>query len=419
MDASARIGPLIVIMLALLSSLPLPSPASPASGEDAVSLNRRGVELFRAGNLEEARRSFEEALDREPGFEEATRNLAHTLASLGNLGFQSGDLESAEEMLSEAIGLWGEEADFHVLLAAVYFRRGELYAARRSAEDALNLDEANSRALELVGDLDYQEGYLNRAVSRWEDALEVKGSHPSRLQSKIDRARRELDAEGGFEREVSVHFSLQHDGPVSRQLTAAVLDELERLYDEIGRELGTYPRGDIPVIIYSKVLFTEITRSPLWVAGTFDGKIRIPTGGLASEADIGRLRPVLAHELVHAFLRSMASRGLPLWFEEGLAKHFEGMPTPAVVEYLDRRELPLPSSLDQINLWLRGGGPSVETAYLSALLAVRAIIDDEGFWTVRRIVEAAGRGTPFEEALFQEARLEPWELEERWKSSLP
>ena len=115
----------------------------------------------------------------------------------------------------------------------------------------------------------------------------------------------------------------------------------------------------------------------------------------------------------------MASRGLPLWFEEGLAKHFEGIETSAAAQYLDRHNLPLPSSLSQVDLWLRGRGGSVEAGYLAALLAVRVLIDDEGFWTVRRIIESVGRGIPFEEALQQEARLQTWELEERWKSALP
>ena len=50
----------------------------------------------------------------------------------------------------------------------------------------------------------------------------------------------------------------------------------------------------------------------------------MPVGGLQTEEDSRRLEPVLAHELTHAFIRANVPGRLPLWFEEGLAGHFEG-----------------------------------------------------------------------------------------------
>jgi tetratricopeptide (TPR) repeat protein len=408
--------PVASLFLALLCITP---PAPTAGAAEVSDLMRRGAELFRAGQFKEAARQFEEALDKDPLSETARRSLGHALASAGQQKYRAGDLESAREYLEGAIDQWPEEPAFHLLLGVVSFHSGDLYGARRAVEEVLALDEGNPQGHELLGDIYYQEGYLTRAIPEWESALETPGPHSSRLRARIDRAERESDAESGFGRDVSVHFTLQYDDTVPRGVADAILQEMEDAYDSIGSELGSYPSTDIPVILYSKILFTEITRKPLWVAGTFDGKIRVPVRGLSSPGDVARIRPILIHELAHAFILAIAPRGLPLWFQEGLAKHFEGAPTSGAEAYLERHGGSFPRTLHGLNGGLRGRGGSVEASYLAALLAVRLIIDEEGFWTVRRVLESVGKGVPFEEAFREETRLETLEFQERWLSSLP
>jgi hypothetical protein len=380
---------------------------------------RSGLDLFRAGRFEEAAEEFEDAIREDPSSPEPLRSLAHTLAALGQQKLLKGDLESASRYFEEAVDKWPDEAAFQFLLAVAYFRSADYYGARRAAEEALDLEEDHFGSRELLGDIYYQDGYLNRAIPEWEAALEAGAPRPSQLREKIARAEREYDAESGFGRDVSAHFTLQYDDPVPRDMVKAILDYLEEAYDEIGEELGTYPSGDIPVILYSKILFTEITRSPLWVAGSFDGKIRLPVGGLSDPRAVAHLRPVLTHELAHAFIRTMAPGGLPLWFEEGLAKHFEGLTTERAETLLQGTGVPPPRTFEALTAGLRGRGGSVKVSYLAALLAVRLLIEDEGFWTVRRILEAVGQGQTFQEALQGEARLDLAEFEEKWHSSLP
>ncbi len=412
---STTSAPPVAVLAALLTGFFLF--ALQAHGSEG-SAAREGADLFRAGRLEEAAGKFREALEEDPSSREIRRSLAHTLASLGQRSIQAGDLQSASDYLEEAVEAWPDEAAFHFLLAVASFRRGDLYDARRSVEEALDLDGDHRPSRELLGDIYYQEGYLTRAIPEWEQAMEGGGPEAHRLQAKIERAGKESDAESGFGRDVSVHFTLQYDGPVSRETVRAVLDILEEAYSEIGGELGSYPSGDIPVILYSKILFTEITRSPMWVAGTFDGKIRIPVGGVSGAGQAPHLRPILTHELAHAFIRAMATTGLPLWFEEGLAKHFEGIPTERAEEILGGHG-DVPSSFSGLNSGLRGRGQAVKSSYLASLLAVRTLIDSEGFWTVRRILEGVGEGLPFDEAFREETGMEVGEFEERWRSNLP
>ena len=157
------------------------------------------------------------------------------------------------------------------------------------------------------------------------------------LRAKLDRVGRELSAEGGFGRDVSRHFTIQYDGPVPREVARTALLLLEEAYDRLWRDFGRSPQHDMPVILYTRGLFDEITRSPAWVGGTYDGKIRVPVGGLQTESDARRLEPILAHELTHAFIRANVPGRLPLWFEEGLAGHFEGTPAEAALRTPARR----------------------------------------------------------------------------------
>jgi tetratricopeptide (TPR) repeat protein len=372
---------------------------------------RRADQFYSQGNLEEAQALYEETLRSDPSSRHALRGLALTLNSLGEKRYRAGDLNGAADYLEEAIEHWPREATFHLNLGLVHFHRGELYGARREAEKALEIREGHPQAHELLGDISYQEGYLSRALPEWEAAMESGGAHSSRLGAKIEKARRELEAESSFGREVSVHFTLQYDDSVPDDLADAVLEELEEAYDMLGDELGSYPEGDIPVILYPRIVYTEITMNPLWVAGSFDGKIRLPLSGLRSPGEVARIRPILTHELSHAFIRGMAPRGLPPWFQEGLAEHFEGYSTEQAVAHFGRYGRAAPRTLRGIDDGLRGRAGPVEASYLASLVAVRILIEEEGFWSVRRILEAVGSGTPFRTALEEEARRTLAELE--------
>ena len=61
--------------------------------------------------------------------------------------------------------------------------------------------------------------------------------------------------------------------------------------------------------------------APVWAAAVFDGRIRVPIrGALAHPEELDR---VLSHELAHAFVHSIAPRGVPVWLNEGIAMFFE------------------------------------------------------------------------------------------------
>ena len=71
----------------------------------------------------------------------------------------------------------------------------------------------------------------------------------------------------------------------------------------------------ITVILYPLQEFREVTQAPENVAGLYDGKIRVPLGGLQRVDDAARR--LLVHELTHAFVHSKTRGNCPTWRRSG------------------------------------------------------------------------------------------------------
>ncbi len=99
------------------------------------------------------------------------------------------------------------------------------------------------------------------------------------------------------------------EGPAEAELADRAVTALEADYWRIGTALSMYPTGVITVILYTREQFRDITKSPSWAGGSFDGRIRVPVqGALQNSVEFER---VLAHEFTHALIQSVAARGVP------------------------------------------------------------------------------------------------------------
>jgi tetratricopeptide (TPR) repeat protein len=215
------------------------------------------------------------------------------------------------------------DADFlepRVGYALAQIALGEDDLALSVVLDALAREPGQPTLLELLGDLQNREEKVEEAVRSWKEAF--RHSANDRLRDKILKAERELHVGRDYALSLSSHFNLRYDGEVDLELADAVIDFLEEQYWGMADRFDYAPNQPITVVLYPTRQFRDVTQLPEWVGGVYDGKIRVPLGGL------GRLDPVaegvLRHELTHAFVHAKSRGQCPRWLHEGLAQLLEG-----------------------------------------------------------------------------------------------
>ena len=274
------------------------------------------------------------------------------------------------------------------------FLLGRPTVAQQSLEHALALAPQLTQASLLLGDLLYRGSDLDGAIRVYESALEYARDDKT-LNARLETLRREAALHRGFFQSQGSHFVVLFEGPSDEELVRSAVDLLEAACWRIGGALAVYPERLLTVILYTQEQFRDITRSPLWAAGAYDGRIRVPVRGV--RADSRELERVLAHEFTHALVQSVAPRGVPAWLSEGLAVLFEPTGDGWATEQLSSSARRLP--LDR----LAGGfvdlsGAEARLAYAQSASAVRALVDHGGAWAVVALLQDIAAGDNFETA---------------------
>jgi hypothetical protein len=150
--------------------------------------------------------------------------------------------------------------------------------------------------------------------------------------------------------------------------------------------------------------------------GAFDGRIKIPAGGVTKR------RPSLKRRSftnTHVALVKRISKGSPEWLNEGLAQYEEGRDISGYADYLKNV-----ASTGKVRLkHLEGSFMGLDTqsaslAYLISLSATSYIIRDFGVFSVKRLLEKLGEGMTMDEAVQASLYLSYEELEKSWLDSL-
>lgn len=246
----------------------------------------------------------------------------------------------------------------------------------------------------LLGEVLYRAGDLAGAIQTYDQALAHAPGDP-RLTTKLDAWRREAALHDGFSQTLGDHFTVLFEGPAEAELARQAVEVLEAAYWRIGSALYTYPVEPITVVLYTREQFRDVTQSPDWAGGAYDGRIRVPVQGAMK--NVLEFQRVLTHEFTHALIRSVAPRGVPQWLNEGLAIYFEGSDTARQIELvraadskhtLATLEGPF-SAMD---------GPAAALAYAQSAAAVKLLMDDAGPAALAGLLTEIGRGVRFSDA---------------------
>ena len=171
----------------------------------------------------------------------------------------------------------------------------------------------------MLGRVAYDRGDAPLAISSLEKASKLRPRDRD-ISDLLDRCRRESVVNGSYLEKSVEHFRILYEGAAQQTIGDRVAHVLEAEYPRIGGTLGSYPRDPITVVLYTNREFHDMTRSPEWATGTFDGRIQVAVGGALSSSALDR---VVTHELVHAVVASAAHRRVPVWLNEGLATFLE------------------------------------------------------------------------------------------------
>src|SRR3989454_7770357 len=240
-------------------------------------------------------------------------------AVLGRLGWEAiraGQISEASRLFHDAIADNARDATLFLGAGLAAHLQGQEMEARTALQEAVRLNPKLTAAALILGDITYRMGDLETAVRTYETALEVEPNN-AQIQGRLESWRKEAALHNRFQQSLSPHFTVLFEGPAEQRLASAAVDALESAYWRIGTALLAYPSGILTVVLYTDEQFRDITRSPTWAGGVFDGKIRVPMRGALN--DPKQLEKVLAHEFTHALVKSLAPRGVPTWVDEGLA----------------------------------------------------------------------------------------------------
>ena len=315
-------------------------------------------------------------------------------ATRGFEALKSGRAQEAAAAFDEALKLAPHEPVLLLGAGAAAHLQGRMDQARLFLVDALKRNPRLTEASLLLGDVLYRAGDLQTAITTYEQA-QAYAPEDARLATRLESWRKELDLHGRFNSRIGAHFTVLFEGPAEADLAARAVEILERAYWRMGAALYAYPPDVITVVLYTREQFRDITQSPAWAGGSFDGRIRVPVRGALQ--NLTEFERVLAHEFTHALVRSLGSRHVPQWLDEGLASYYEGgdpgssralvKSAPALIPMtrLERSFADLDSRAARL-------------AYAQSAVAVARLLEQAGPVEMVNLLTDLGAGVPFADA---------------------
>jgi Flp pilus assembly protein TadD len=316
----SRLTLLRALLIGLLLSGTLLGGAFAGPSDEALRQNERGLALTDEGRHLEAVEAFRKALKASPEDDVIRRNLALARSNLAVALLADGNLKHATHHAEEALRLAPEDPIVILNVAACRDEQGFPAKAAELVRRAQKIGPGVAHVRARMGAVLYREGDLSGAIDEWRVAVELAPTDKA-LAGRLARAEKAAAVEKSLTPQLSSHFEVLHDAE-SAVLASLVLRELEDAYRVVGADIQASPVGPVKVVLLSSEQFRATTGTNTWVAGLYDGRIRLPVKGVSDQAALlARAR----HEYVHAALAPLGKRA-PSWLHEGIAQVHEGRP---------------------------------------------------------------------------------------------
>lgn len=379
-----------------------------------VELNARAVTLMQEGAGEQALPLLLEARRALPYEPVIRRNLAECYLMLGLGKLQSRDYEEAIDLFREGKGYADKDARFWAFSGIALMHNGDAGAAEVEFNEALALTDDAPEILFRLGQLYYSQGELFQASQVLEQASMALPENQS-IAQLLEKVNRELPVEEQMSITRGGNFVISCDEELDPDLGSEILEILEEAYNELGSEFEFYPSVQIPVLVYPRRAYVELTGAPGWSAAIYDGKIRIPISGIEQGSIL--LKSILYHEYSHVLVGYLARGPIPVWLNEGLAeiagRRYVAPPSPEAGE---RAVVPWPEleeSFEHLD------SSQVRDAYEQSYFMVDYLIERFGRYKINELVVAAGREKDFSKVVddvYGEFQVDYVTLKEEWSA---
>lgn len=395
----------------------LAAPSETGTLSEAEQKNRDAVERAEAGDWTAAVTLLREARSLEPANELYVKNLRAALTNAAFAEIAAERFDAAIARFVEALRL-GDRGEIRRGLGYAYYKLGNLDLARSSLERAVEQGAGDAETFVTLGQIYLERRDQRRALDLFDQALAAGSERPG-LAETVARLRRDAEAEQGFESLASSHFVLKFEGRENAAAGRVVLNTLEDAYRRVGARFAYYPLDRLEVVLYPDQAFREVTSSPHWSGGVFDGRIKLPIGGLSRGSE--RVTRTLRHEYAHAAIVTLSRGKAPVWLNEGLAQVAEESGDEGRGGRL-RAALAAGGLLPLSTLasgFMRFSREQASLAYAEAYFAAAYLLEKKGSYNVRRLLEAFATAESTDAAFRQALGLSYDEFERQFTTDVP
>ncbi len=306
---------------------------------------------------------------------------------------RKGRLKKAITLSKKAIQINDTVPSSHILLASIYMDNGNYIPAQGELEIANIYSPDNPVIINMLGETYFQQGDLKNALKYWKQIKE-KSPYNEPLKRKIIRAKNEWQVQKSF-KEISSHpFKLKYKFS-NEYLANRVMEALKKAHQNIGKKFKCFPFSEIITILYNPDEFKKATDSDGFIAGLYDGKIRIKVSHkLINDKEF--LEKIIYHEYTHVLIRYLTNDRCPFWLNEGLAQSFSEPITSINIDILTNLELESSifhlSKMERVQGFTKGPdyninlNTSITLAYIKSVITTTHIINTFGLESCLKIL---------------------------------
>ena len=197
------------------------------------------------------------------------------------------------------------DAAIRLNLAACLDARGYPLRAAVEVRKGLELGPGLAAAHDAMGSVQYREGRLADSAAAWEKASKLAPADAA-IAGRLAKANAAMATEAKLTRQASSHFEILFDMGKDAVLASKVLQAMEEAHGVVGAELQHFGQERLVVVLLPTDDFQAATGSHGWVAGLYDGRIRLPVKDVAQRES--ELLERARHEYVHSVLSPLGNR---------------------------------------------------------------------------------------------------------------